>query len=235
MGLATPSGWMNSLLFIDVLNHFIKFTNSSKENPTLIIMDNHESYFCQLYRLTKSNGITILTLPPHCSNKMLPLDVNIYGPFKSFYNNAVDSLLQNHPGKTLTIYDVSSCIGLAFEKSMSQKNIISGFKPTGNFSFDKAIFTDDDFLISDVTDRPNPTNLDNVIEDIEITQTPSNKNSVTAVTIYIRTEELRSYPIGEERKVQVNKWRKAKIIIITDIPEKNNIETRKNYTKRNQK
>lgn len=29
LGLATPSGWMNSSLFIEVLDHFIKFTNCS--------------------------------------------------------------------------------------------------------------------------------------------------------------------------------------------------------------
>jgi len=44
LGLACQSGWMNSDLFIETLNHFIKHTSSSKDNPSLLIMHNHESH-----------------------------------------------------------------------------------------------------------------------------------------------------------------------------------------------
>jgi len=39
LGLATPSGWMNQDLFLKVMEHFIKYSSSSKENPALLIYD----------------------------------------------------------------------------------------------------------------------------------------------------------------------------------------------------
>lgn len=117
-------------------------------------MDNHESPISlEFIDKAKSNSITILTLPPNCSNRMQPFDVSVYGPFKSFYNHSVDSWLQAHPGKTISIYEVAACVGKAFEKSMTPSNIKSGFKSTGIFPYDKFIFNDDDFLVSSVTDK----------------------------------------------------------------------------------
>ena len=44
LGLANPSGWMTSDLFLDVIKHFIKFSNASQDNSALLILDNHESH-----------------------------------------------------------------------------------------------------------------------------------------------------------------------------------------------
>lgn len=41
--LANRSGWMTSELFIRVLKHIQRLTSSNKDNPILIICDNHES------------------------------------------------------------------------------------------------------------------------------------------------------------------------------------------------
>lgn len=43
LGLATPTGWMNSELFTEVMKHFVKHSNSSYENLSIFIFDNHES------------------------------------------------------------------------------------------------------------------------------------------------------------------------------------------------
>lgn len=44
LGLATPTGWMNAELFVQVMRHFAKHTSASLENPALLIFDNHESH-----------------------------------------------------------------------------------------------------------------------------------------------------------------------------------------------
>ncbi|XP_049782387.1 uncharacterized protein LOC126184069 [Schistocerca cancellata] len=41
---ATASDWMNSKLFLPVLLHFVKHECPTKEQPKLIILDNHESH-----------------------------------------------------------------------------------------------------------------------------------------------------------------------------------------------
>jgi len=79
IGLAAKSGWMTVELFYNVMEHFIKYSGSTTQNPTLLIFDNHESHLsCKTLDLAKSNGVTILTIPPHCSHRMQPLDVSVY-------------------------------------------------------------------------------------------------------------------------------------------------------------
>ncbi|XP_052741963.1 uncharacterized protein LOC112051831 isoform X2 [Bicyclus anynana] len=163
LGLANPSGRMNSELFVKTMRHFIKHTSSSKENASLIIMDTHESHLCiEAIDLAKENGVTILTLHPHISAKMQPLDVGIFSPFKSYYNAAMDSWLLNNPGKNVTIYDLAEFIGTAFTRAMTPMNIINAFRKTGIYPFDRNVFTDEDFLPSAVTDRLYPDVLKNV-------------------------------------------------------------------------
>lgn len=97
LGLATQSGWMTADLFVQVIRHFIKYTCSSKSNPTLLLYDNHENHLSiECLDLAKVNGVTILTLPPHCSDKLQPLDVAVFSPFKTYYNAAIKSWLDSH-------------------------------------------------------------------------------------------------------------------------------------------
>lgn len=76
LGLATSNGWMTGEVFVSVMRHFIKHSGSSKDNPTILIYDNHESHLTiDTLNLAKENGVIIVTLPPHCSNKLQPLSV----------------------------------------------------------------------------------------------------------------------------------------------------------------
>ena len=172
LGLATPSGWMNSSLFVQVMEHFIKLSSSSKENPTILIYDNHESHLSiEVINLAKRNGVNILTLPPHSTARMQPLDVAVFKPFKNAYNSAVDSWMMCHPGRPMSIYDVATCVGQAHYKGLTPINITSGFSKTGIFPFCDNIFTEDDFLPASVTDRP--------MEFVDVLPGPSNMESST--------------------------------------------------------
>ena len=118
-------------------------------------MDNHESHLSiDALNLAKRSGVTVLTLHPHTTAKMQPLDVGLNGPFKVFYNTAVDSWLLRNPGKQMTIYNVAECVGQAYPKAMTPVNITSAFRKCGIFPYDPDVFTEIDFLPSSVTDRP---------------------------------------------------------------------------------
>ncbi|KAF2900549.1 hypothetical protein ILUMI_05636 [Ignelater luminosus] len=124
-------------------------TSSTKENPTLVIMDSHESHLAsEVLNIAKENGVILLKIPPHTSHKLQALDASMFGPFQNFYNAAVDSWIVRHPEQTLTIYNVAELVGQAFDKSMTPSNIKSGFKKAGIFPFDRDIFTEDEFLTS---------------------------------------------------------------------------------------
>lgn len=153
-GNATQSGWMQGDLFEDVLSHFVKYERPTKENPKLILLDNHESHLnVKALDYAKKSGIILLTFPPHCSHRLQPLDLSVFGPFKKYYNNACNRWMTNHPGSVISIYDVAELVGDAFPKAFNVQNINSGFRKAGICPFNDDIFTDADFLPSYVTDR----------------------------------------------------------------------------------
>lgn len=214
LGLATSSGWMNSELFVTTMKHFIKHTSSSKQNPSLLIMDNHESHLSiEALDLAKENGVTILTLHPHTSAKLQPLDVGIYSPFKTFYNAAMESWMLKHPGKPVTIYDLAELIGVAFTRAMTPTNILNSFKKTGIHPFDRDIFTEEDFLPSTVTDRPNPninqTPLEVSLQDIRENEqnSPSLLGNVTPPGALIEPLPIQQELSLDSRQVHSNSER----------------------------
>lgn len=117
-------------------------------------MDNHESHVSlEVISFAKENGIILLTIPPHTSHKLQPLDRTVFGPLKSFFNTACDNWMISHPGRTLTIYEIAECLGNAFPLAFTPRNIQNGFKTTGIWPYNKDIFTEDEYLSSYVTDR----------------------------------------------------------------------------------
>ncbi|XP_047121411.1 MFS-type transporter clz9-like [Schistocerca piceifrons] len=168
LGLATKTGWMNSKLFVDVMKHFINKSSSSKDNPALLILDNHESHLSiEVIDAAKGNRVVMLTVPLHTSNKLQPLDVGVFSSFNRTYYSALNSKLLHRKGTPLTIYDVAACVKIAHDRSMTPTNKRSAFKKCGIFPFDEDIFTAEDFMVSKVTDRV-----------VEINRTTSDVNSL---------------------------------------------------------
>jgi DDE superfamily endonuclease/helix-turn-helix, Psq domain len=100
LGLAAKSGWMNSVIFLDVLKHIQKHKRCTTSQRLLLIMDNHESHISlAAINYCRDNGIDVLTLPPHCSHKMQPLDVNCFGPFKTHMTKLMQDQIKINPGK----------------------------------------------------------------------------------------------------------------------------------------
>lgn len=154
VGAATKSGWMNSEVFLDVLQHFRDVSRCSIESPVVLIYDNHESHIgLEVWEFCRANGIHVVTLPPHTSAKLQPLDVAVYKSLKNYYNAACHDWMASHPGQTINIYHVAELFGKAYVKSVNPQNIIHGFAKTGIWPINSNQFRDDEFLSSFVTDR----------------------------------------------------------------------------------
>jgi hypothetical protein len=233
LGLATSSGWMTLEIFPQVIDHFIKYTLSSKEKPTLLIMDNHESHISlAVIEKAKENGVTILTLPPHCSHRLQPLDVSVYASFKAHYNSAVDNWMLHH--QPMTIYQVAECVGVAHDRSMTPSNIKSGFKRSGIFPFDRDVFNESDFMSSAVTDRPEdiqkpdeipgssnaPANDDNDHKKNQEPEQSPVKEPNEIQKVFVSPEQFRGFPKAGQRK-GTTKRKKGRSMMATDTPEKN--------------
>lgn len=153
----TDRGYMNTPTFIKWLEHFIKHTNPTPENPVLLILDNHVSHkSLEAVTLAKSKHVHLLTLPPHSSHKTQPLDRCFFGPLKGFYDAAVDAWDVSNPGQTFDIYSVAATFKVAFEKAGTIATAAQGFKSTGIVPLNPEIFTEADFLPSEVTDQEPP-------------------------------------------------------------------------------
>lgn len=254
IGGANPTGWSNEGLFLTFLKHFIDHVKPTIDNPVLLILDNHESHISiESLDLAKDNGVVMLTFPPHTSHKLQPLDRTVFGPYKGYYNSAMNGWMLNNPGKPVLIYDVAGLIGSAYKKSFTKENIEKGFEVTGIFPFQRNIFSDDEFLSSFVTDRELPQINANVM-DIEKSQEPANENMVDlpALTNQVNDsrpivqpspcnsdqqiastskgltpELIRPFPKAAERKKTRRGRQPGKTRILTDTPEKREVEEQK--------
>lgn len=253
LGLANPSGWITEESFYKAMIHFVKYVKPSDENPCLILCDNHSSHITiDVVTLARDNHITILTFPPHCSHRLQPLDVSIYGPFKARYREAMNAWMLSNPGKRVSIYEVAQFANTAYIAAFSMENAIAGFQKTGVHPFNRNTFIEDDFLSSFVTDRPAVElhNAEVFTAEIPFTAdvpemsaatsssftpqiTASESNSSTTV---LSPECIRPYPKALPRKKTQNRPRKMKSTVITDTPEKDAlIEKQSAKKKANQK
>lgn len=261
-GTKNASGWMNSEAFLRALHHFRDFSRCSKKNPVMLIMDNHESHITiESLNFYKENGIIAVTLPPHTSQKLQPLDKCVFGPLKTKYNIAMTDHLSIHPGRPIAMHEIAAILGKAYDKAFTAENIKSGFSQCGIYPFNRNIFSETDFDSSFVTDRPlvplQPTQQSETspepathqpIEEQNDPYIEENDSAMpsTSATSQINTstlsfkfcssispEEVRPFQKASPRKGKPGKRTRVKSLVLTSTPVKD--ELMKQLTTRREK
>ena len=160
IGLCSDSGWINTELFVQWLDFFIKHVKPSVDRPVLLILDNHESHRAlSVIEKASENHVVLLSVPPHTTHKLQPLDRSVYGPFSNYFEKEIDKFQKEHPGRRIQMTDMGSLFGKAYSKACSVENAIMGFKKCGIAPFDANVFSDEDFAPASVTDRDMPNLL----------------------------------------------------------------------------
>ncbi|CAH0730535.1 unnamed protein product, partial [Brenthis ino] len=137
----SDSGWITESIFVDWLQHFKAFAKPSADEPILLILDNHERHISlRAHEFCRKNFIHVLTLPPHTSHKMQPLDLTFHGPLKTAYNRECESFMVNHPGTKITAYDVVGLYTKAFNRTTSIDKAMNGFRSAGICPMDRDKF-----------------------------------------------------------------------------------------------
>lgn len=150
VGSVSKSGWVNEELFVKWLKHFSVHANCSAQNPCLLILDNHISHVSlAAYNFCKSKGITMLSLPPHTSHRLQPLDVSFFGPLKKAYNRECDLFMKQNIGRRITQYEIAGLFHKAYSKVASLEKAESGFRAAGIIPFNPDIWSDEDFLAAE--------------------------------------------------------------------------------------
>lgn len=231
VGVATPSGWMTSEIFIQWLNHFVKHSKPSPEAPALLIMDNHETHISLgAIKFAKENNVILLTLPPHTSHRLQPLDKSVYFALKKFYSQSCRAWLLNNPGKRISIYDIADILGESYPLAFTPRNCVSGFRSTGIFPFNRNIFNDEDFMAASVTDlqeadhasQKNNNKVPNDSDEQMALNTPSTSSATLQNTTpekhFVSPTALKPFPTAILNPNKKRQRKKKKTEILTNTP-----------------
>lgn len=105
----SKNGWTNAELFLVWLKHFVQNSKCIKGKPVLLVLDNHTSHISlEAYEFCRDHGIVMVSLPPHTSHRLQPLDVTFFGPLKAAFRKESDNMMKVEPLRKITEYDLAS-------------------------------------------------------------------------------------------------------------------------------
>ena len=192
------SGWRQTDIFKDWFQHFIDFTHSTEQKPVLLILDGHSTHTknFDVIDLARKSHVHILCFPSHCTHRLQPLNVSYMRPPSQNYDEAMRIWLRNHPGRVVTIHQVASLFGIAYLKSATAQTAVSRFRATGISPFNRAIFTDDDFVEDKLTNGTAPE-FDPTVDEGAIAST---SKTSTSDDKFIGPAEIATFPCVTEAR-----------------------------------
>jgi hypothetical protein len=174
------NGWSNEDLFNDWLKHFKENAKPTKEDPVLLIMDNHGSHISlESYEFCRANYIHVVSIPPHTSHKLQPLDLAFYGPLKKAFNIQCDRFLRANRFEKISVYDIASIFNEAYMNVATMEKGVSGFGAAGIFPYKPEKFSDLDFVSENRIQTPLSIDPDNVDEPTNGDAVHDGNNAVT--------------------------------------------------------
>jgi len=128
------------------LNFFITCVKPTKENPSLLILDGHYTHTRNLDLIQKAIDcyVTILSIPPHTSHRMQPLDVSFMGPLKANYASEINTFIheKNCP---VEMKDIVGIFGTAFQQTARYSLAENGFRGTRIYPTNQHVFNENEF------------------------------------------------------------------------------------------
>jgi hypothetical protein len=76
---------------------------------------------------TKNHVIMILSLPTHCTNHVQLLDMSVYGPLRTYYDQEMIKSVKCQPGRTIRYYQIAGLHAEACGKAATCLSAMSRF------------------------------------------------------------------------------------------------------------
>lgn len=94
--------------------------------------------------LAREDGVIIVCLPPHTTHKLQPLVAVFMCPFKAYYNQEIETLMENHPFRAVTVYQVGELMKRTYARCATLQVPVIVFEKCGIIPFNSNIFNDHD-------------------------------------------------------------------------------------------
>ena len=147
IGECTSNGWTDTDCFLKWLKHFLSIVKACPEEKHILILDGHHRYkTLDAVEYARVHGIERVTLPPHCTHKMHPLDRTFLKALKSGYNLAAATWMVANPVKSITLFEMAGIFSTAYNKTATIKKAVNGFRACGLWPFNDQIFDEEDCL-----------------------------------------------------------------------------------------
>ena len=154
-GMCSPTGWVNIDLFRDWLEFFVQQVKPTEQRPVLLLVDNHESHRAvAVLEYALAHHMVMMSVPPHTTHKLQPLDRTVYGPLSTYFEQAVDAFQKQNAGQRIQMTDIGRIFGNAYMRACTIQNATSGFAKCGIHPYDMNIFAPS--LVTDRAGEPVP-------------------------------------------------------------------------------
>ena len=155
---SSKKGYINKYLFSEYGKMFLYHLHAEKnqlDKPNLVVMDSHYSHtFNYLYmKVMYERDVKVMGIKPHTSHLIQALDRNPFSAFKDAFNAELHKYNCKHGGKYLKKEDFFIVFNVAWEKAMTKKNIIAGFKRSGLWPINRHVITPEQLGPSAVSDK----------------------------------------------------------------------------------
>jgi DDE superfamily endonuclease len=149
--VGSQTGYIDASLFVRWLIHFIDYVKPTVEKKVLILLDGHTTHSRNLEAVTlaQENGIIMLQLPSHTTHRLQPLDVGLFKPMQTYFDEAVRLFHVKNPWAAVTKYQICSLVNFAYGKAATLETAANCFRGTGIWPVNPLVFNDEDFAVAD--------------------------------------------------------------------------------------
>ncbi|KAH7471797.1 hypothetical protein FOMA001_g13364 [Fusarium oxysporum f. sp. matthiolae] len=134
--ITSDNGWTDNHIAIEWLREvYLPQTQPEDESDArLIILDGHRSHVSDEWMATCFlNNVYCCYLPAHCSHGLQPLDNGVFNASKAAYRKELQKLATLTDSAPVDKVNFIKAYAKAREVGMTKKNILSGWRVTGNW------------------------------------------------------------------------------------------------------